>query len=146
MHLTCNKFNVHGVAHMKHFPSMSPLYQRNNHCQIGPPTEGPWTLYVSFLGLKLIPKYAHQKGATSNIDRYWWCCIWGQGTHRIQTSHLQNLICLFFIGFLKNVETWNEGRIWGQIIFWLEFQTNLWMKVGDLSVVLKVKFQSWTLN
>jgi hypothetical protein len=43
MHLTCNKFNVHGVAHMKHVPSMSPLHKKNNHCQIGlllPPMKG----------------------------------------------------------------------------------------------------------
>jgi len=60
MHLTCNEFNVHGVAHMKHLPSMSPLHRKNNHCQIGlflPPTEGPWTLCVSF---KLLVIFYHK--------------------------------------------------------------------------------------
>jgi hypothetical protein len=62
MHLTCNGFNVHGIAHMKHHvPSMSPLHQKSNHCQIDlllPPKEGPQTLRV-FISLSSSSKIEH---------------------------------------------------------------------------------------
>jgi hypothetical protein len=60
VHIICNEFNVHRVAHMKHFPSMSPLHPKNNHCQIGllfPPMEGPWTFCVSF---KVLVAFYHK--------------------------------------------------------------------------------------
>ncbi len=42
VHLTCNKFNVHGVAHMKHVPSMSPLHPKKKPFSNRPfpPTNG----------------------------------------------------------------------------------------------------------
>jgi len=45
MHLTCNKFNVHGIRHMKHVPSMSPFHQKIGF--LLPPMESPWTFCVS---------------------------------------------------------------------------------------------------
>jgi hypothetical protein len=59
-HLTCNEFNVHGIAHMKHLPSMSPLHQTKNPLSSRPsPTNRGSTDPLCLISLSLHSKIEH---------------------------------------------------------------------------------------
>ncbi len=109
-HLTCNKFNVHGIAHMKHLPSMSPLHPKYNHCQRGlllPPTECPWTLCFLFL----------KKPPDSLAPHKFFWDIWQSWIEApcrpTPRPQIEALSCFPLVPY--NLHTWKLKCIWDKI-------------------------------